>query len=130
MESARRLVTGAFGPFILNPEANFGKTEFPQPNALDEWASYQGTALAVPLGRVSWALAPARGLKPFVCLRFAARLKPCPDTRLPASEFRLVSGFRRVTNPPQVSNLPRNFRQTPTSGKSMWHWDGILRGDW
>jgi hypothetical protein len=28
----------------------------------------------------------------------------------------------RVTNPPQVTNLPHNFRRIPVPGKTKWHW--------
>jgi hypothetical protein len=36
-------------------------------------------------------------------------------------------GFGRVTNPPQVANLPHNFCRIPSFGKSMWHWTKSLR---
>jgi hypothetical protein len=35
-------------PLSLNSEVGFGDAEFPQLNALKEWALYQGTAEAVP----------------------------------------------------------------------------------
>ena len=28
----------------------------------------------------------------------------------------------RVTNPPQVANLPHNFRRILSFGKTKWHW--------
>jgi hypothetical protein len=31
-------------------------------------------------------------------------------------------GFRRVTNPPQVANLPHNFCRIPIRGKTKWRW--------
>src|ERR1035441_9376712 len=30
--------------------------------------------------------------------------------------------FRRVTNPPQVANLPHNFRRIPVRWETKWHW--------
>jgi hypothetical protein len=34
---------------------------------------------------------------------------------------RFSTGAGRVTNPPQIANLPHNSRQIPGFGKSMWH---------
>jgi len=54
------------------------------------------------------------------------RLAACAPigNRRPALVF---NSFRRVNNPPQVSNLPHNFRRIPAFGKTEWHWAGSLR---
>jgi hypothetical protein len=51
-----------------------------------------------------------------------------PARRLSTGADGLFTGdLGRVNNPPQVSNLPHNFRRIPVSGKSMWHWAESLR---
>ena len=41
---------------------------------------------------------------------------------LPAPFGVLVGSSGRVANPPQVNNLPHNFRRIPVFGKTNWHW--------
>jgi hypothetical protein len=76
------------------------------------------------------AIAGGRGLKPnatcfsqnrALCINCGAGWYPA--RRLATGAFGLFTGdLGRVNNPPQVSNLPHNFRRVPVSGKSMWHW--------
>ena len=35
------------------------------------------------------------------------------------------AGRMRVTNPPQVANLPHNLRGIRCFGKTKWHWAGV-----
>ena len=34
----------------------------------------------------------------------------------------IYMGSRRVTNTPQVANLPHKFCRIPVGGKTKWHW--------
>jgi len=83
----------------LNSEVNLGEVAFPQRSSMKRQVLYQGTASAVPERDEPDGLQPlgsGQGLKPSQSALSAARLKPCPDTRRPISEFGIKCRISRL----------------------------------
>jgi hypothetical protein len=89
--------------------------------SLKKRALYQGTALAVPirqhfLGFSPWFISSGAhplhplekaGAKALQCSLLAARLKPCPDTELPTSEYQGKSVYRNALQVTKASSILR-----------------------
>ena len=90
----------------LNPKSGveFGESDFPRFSRRESVGIVSGHAFSraermpsrgfspchgKPSAQFPIALTKEQGLKPSESSLFAARLKPCPDTRTPASDFRV-----------------------------------------